>query len=132
MDHEGRLSRMVFPNGHAGGEISIVVTHRVHVAVLLVVRVEVAACAFEVRCITDCIFVDVDGVGAKGQILQLNLDFDALFYRLEGRRPCILPSRVENLHFDLLRSRCGCRGLGYRRRHGRCYCTDGEPPETHR
>jgi hypothetical protein len=61
-----------------------VVAHGVLKTVLLVLRVEVAAGALEVRCVADGLGVDVDGVLAYGEVFEIELDGELVFALAEG------------------------------------------------
>ena len=57
------------------------VTFRIFEAMLLVVGIEMRARRFEVRPFALGVFVDMDGVLARRQILRVKLDIDTLLAR---------------------------------------------------
>src|SRR5271154_6830528 len=83
-DLEGGLSDVAFADGDVLGQVAVVVAHGVEGAVLLVVRIEVAASGLEVRCVAEGFLVDVDGVLAYGEVFEAEFDGELAFFLLEG------------------------------------------------
>ena len=94
VDLEADLPGVVFADGDVLRQVAVVVAHRVHRSVLLAGRVEVAARALEVGRIADRMLVDVDGVLAKGKVLEVELDGEfAVLELAEGGGACVLARR---------------------------------------
>ena len=83
VDFEGDLADVAFADGDVGWEVAGVVAQGVEGAVLLVLRIEVAARSFEVGGVAEGLGVDVDGVVADGQVFEVKLDGE-LFPLFEG------------------------------------------------
>ena len=82
---------MLNANAEIFGQVAIVMAHRVFKAVLLGVGVEVSAGGFEIGGFAKGLLVDVDGVVAFGQVLEVELDRElAALGFLEGSRSGVL------------------------------------------
>jgi len=84
VDVEGGLAEVAFADGDVLREVARVVAHGVFEAVLLVVGVEVGAGALEVRAVAEGLGVDVDAVFTYGEVLEVELDLNALFGGAKG------------------------------------------------
>ena len=84
VDLEGGLADVSLADHDVLGEVAGVVAHGILKAVLLVLRVEVAACGLEVGGIAERLGVDMDGVFADGKVLEIDLDDEFALVLLEG------------------------------------------------
>ena len=85
VDLERGLADVAFADFDVLRQVAGVVAQRVEGAVLLVLRIEVAARGLEVGSVAEGFGVDVDGVLAYGEILEVELDGEFVLVLCEGR-----------------------------------------------
>jgi len=89
VDLEGGLTEVAFADDYVLGQVAGMVPHRIQGAVLLAFGVEVASRGFEIGRVTERFGVDVDGMLADGQILEVQLDDELALSLNEGSRTSV-------------------------------------------